>query len=60
MPYVSKKQEAWAHTAAAKKAGFPTAEFDKASKGLKLPVRSGTVKQQVQRAHKKVKKGLAK
>lgn len=37
MPYQSAKQERWAHTASAKKAGFPTAEFDKASKGMKLP-----------------------
>ena len=37
MPYVSKKQERWAHTESAKKAGFPTAEFDSASKGKKLP-----------------------
>lgn len=37
MPYASKKQERWAHTASAKKAGFPTAEFDAASKGKKLP-----------------------
>jgi hypothetical protein len=37
MPYSSKKQERWAHTASAKKAGFPTQEFDKASKGKSLP-----------------------
>ena len=37
MPYKSAKQERWAHTASAKKAGFPTAEFDAASKGKKLP-----------------------
>ena len=37
MPYKSAKQERWAHTEAAKKAGFPTAEFDKASKGMHLP-----------------------
>lgn len=39
MPYVSQAQEAWAHTEAAKKAGFPTKEFDKASEGLSLPER---------------------
>ena len=37
MPYESLKQERWAHTENAKKAGFPTKEFDKASKGMKLP-----------------------
>jgi len=37
MPYVSDAQRKWAHTASAKKSGFPTAEFDAASKGLKLP-----------------------
>jgi hypothetical protein len=37
MPYKSAKQEKWAHTASAKKAGFPTAEFDVASKGKHLP-----------------------
>jgi hypothetical protein len=39
MPYESQKQERWAHTESAKKAGFPTAEFDKASKGMKLPLK---------------------
>lgn len=38
MPYTSLKQERWAHTPAAKAKGFPTAEFDAASKGLKLPM----------------------
>lgn len=28
MPYASDAQRRWAHTDAAKKAGFPTAEFD--------------------------------
>jgi hypothetical protein len=37
VPYKSAKQERWAHTPSAKKAGFPTAEFDAASKGMKLP-----------------------
>ena len=37
MPYRSMKQERFAHTPTAKKAGFPTKEFDKASKGMKLP-----------------------
>lgn len=37
MPYVSDAQRRWAHTENAKKAGFPTAEFDAASKGMKLP-----------------------
>lgn len=37
MPYKSLAQERWAHTPSAKKAGFPTAEFDSASKGMKLP-----------------------
>lgn len=34
MPYSSDKQRRWAHTDSAKKAGFPTEEFDKASKGM--------------------------
>ncbi len=37
MLYLSAKQERWAHTESAKKAGFPTKEFDQASKGMKLP-----------------------
>lgn len=37
MPYKSDTQRRWAHTASAKKAGFPTEEFDKASKGMNLP-----------------------
>lgn len=41
MPYASNAQRAWAHTASAKKSGFPTAEFDRASKGLKLPGKLG-------------------
>jgi hypothetical protein len=40
MPYASKAQERWAHTPSAKKAGFPTAEFDAASKGKKLPAKA--------------------
>lgn len=35
MPYLSSSQRAFAHTDIAKKKGFPTAEFDKASKGIK-------------------------
>jgi hypothetical protein len=37
MPYSSDSQRRWAHTDSAKKAGFPTDEFDQASKGKKLP-----------------------
>ena len=40
MPYVSQKQEAWAHTPEGEKAlGGPAkvAEWDSASKGMKLP-----------------------
>ncbi len=38
MPYVSDSQRRFAHTDTAKKKGFPTAEFDAASKGQgKLP-----------------------
>lgn len=33
MPYVSDAQRKWAHTASAKKAGFPTEKWDKESKG---------------------------
>lgn len=33
MPYVSDAQRRFAHTDTAKKVGFPTAEFDSASKG---------------------------
>ncbi len=42
MPYVSKAQQGWAHTAAGEKAlGGPAkvAEWDAASKGRKLPKR---------------------
>lgn len=35
MPYVSAAQRRFAHTATAKRKGFPTEEFDKASKGMK-------------------------
>jgi hypothetical protein len=49
MPYVSTAQRGWAHTPAAKKAGFPTAEYDRASKGQKdLP----------EHYHKKKKKSV--
>lgn len=44
MPYVSKKQEAWAHTPAGEKAlGGPAkvAEWDAASRGRPLPARAG-------------------
>lgn len=44
MPYVSKKQQAWAHTPSGVKALGGTkkvAEWDAASKGKKLPVRAG-------------------
>lgn len=34
MPYVSKAQQGFAHTPTAAAKGFPTAEFDAASKGL--------------------------
>lgn len=37
MPYSSDAQRRWAHTDSAKKAGFPTEEFDETSKGKKLP-----------------------
>jgi hypothetical protein len=37
MPYKSDAQRRWAHTDSAKKEGFPTEEFDKASKGKDLP-----------------------
>ena len=40
MPYVSKAQDRWAHTPEGRKAlGSKLAEFDAASKGLKLPER---------------------
>jgi hypothetical protein len=46
MPYKSKAQERWAHTKAGKKAlgKKGVAEFDKASKGKKLPKRVKTKK----------------
>ena len=40
MPYKSKAQQAYFHTDSAKKAGITSSmveDFDKASKGLKLP-----------------------
>ena len=40
MPYRSKAQERWAHTPEGRKAlGNKLAEFDAASKGMKLPER---------------------
>ena len=51
MPYKSAKQERWAHTEAAKKAGFPTAEFDAASKGKKLPESAHHVKHENHAKH---------
>lgn len=40
MPYVSDAQRRFAHTDTAKEKGFPTAEFDRASKGQRdLPER---------------------
>ena len=45
MPYKSLAEERWAHTAAGKKAlGGPAkvAEWDQASKGLKLPIRKAS------------------
>ena len=45
MPYRSKAQERWAHTEAGEKAlGGPAkvAEWDRASKGKRLPPRVGT------------------
>ena len=46
MPYKSKKQERWAHTEAGMEAlGKKTvAEFDKASKGKKLPEKANPKK----------------
>ena len=41
MPYVSNAQRRFAHTDTAKKKGFPTEEFDKESKGKKLPEKKG-------------------
>jgi hypothetical protein len=35
MPYVSDAQRRWAHTPSAKESGFPTAEWDRKSKGQK-------------------------
>lgn len=35
MPYVSSAQRKFAHTSTARAAGFPTAEFDAASKGMR-------------------------
>lgn len=35
MPYVSDAQRKFGHTDTARKKGFPTEEFDKASKGMK-------------------------
>lgn len=46
MPYVSDAQRRWAHTASAKEAGFPTEEWDRKSKGKKLPERSSKRRKQ--------------
>lgn len=40
MPYKSQAQQRFAHTDTAKAKGFPTAEFDRASKGMSLPKRA--------------------
>lgn len=51
MPYVSNQQRKWFHTLGAKKAGISEEqikEFDKASKGLKLP-RFAKLKEKVKR-----------
>lgn len=56
MPYVSKAQERFFHSPGAKKAGITTAqiaEYDKASKGKKLPSR--VKKKKVKAARKKKK-----
>ena len=52
MPYVSDKQRRWAHTDSAKKKGFPTAEFDKASEGMSLPEKARKV-QMIRRMRKR-------
>lgn len=45
MPYKSAAQQRFAHTDTAKAKGFPTAEFDRASKGQRnLPERVGKKK----------------
>jgi hypothetical protein len=61
MPYVSDRQRRWAHTEDAKRAGFPTKEFDEASKGKELPEQargakgkmSETMKSEVKRVTQK-------
>ena len=51
MPYVSDAQRRWAHTPAAREAGFPTEEWDRESKGQRhLPERT---KRNIQKALKK-------
>lgn len=45
MPYASKAQQRFAHTDTAKRKGFPTKEFDSATKDYsKLPARVGKPK----------------
>jgi hypothetical protein len=62
MPYTSKAQQRWAHTAKGKKAlggAAKVAEWDKASKGKKLPARAkGSKKRKPTMAS--VKKSVAK
>ena len=54
MPYVSDAQRRWAHTASAKKAGFPTEEWDDKSRGKKLPERVNRYKsRKQQRRHER-------
>ena len=60
MPYVSDAQRRWAHTVSAKKAGFPTAEFDRASKGQKKLPEHVAKREASKRAHKGFMKGLSK
>jgi hypothetical protein len=53
VPYASAKQRRWAHTESAKKKGFPTKEFDKASKGKSLPETSKKAKGMSKKMSKK-------
>ena len=54
MPYVSKAQQGFAHSPAGKAAGFPTAEFDAASKGLTgLPKHVGPKKSMAKKKARK-------
>lgn len=53
VPYKSAKQRRWAHTATGEEAlGGPAkvAEWDKASKGMKLPESAKSVRRKVKRA----------